>query len=133
MSMTGHQAKRSRATSSGHDDGNTILAAAIQYHQKGLMPLPVPFRSKAPVLPKWQRFHVEEADLHRYFNGQPQNIGLLLGKPSNGLVDIDLDCVEAIALADHTLAEDRRRVRPKKQTSITPIVHFDPVPQDQAI
>jgi len=34
-----------------------------------------------------------------YFDDIDQNIGVLLGEPSNDLVDIDLDCDEAIRLA----------------------------------
>jgi DNA polymerase-1 len=33
------------------------------------------------------------------FNSEPRNVGVLLGEPSGGLVDIDLDCEEAIRAA----------------------------------
>ena len=44
-----------------------------------------------------------EADIPKYFNGAPQNIGVLLGEASNGLIDCDLDCPQALALADSML------------------------------
>jgi hypothetical protein len=75
------------------------LDVARSYLRRGWMPLPVPFRSKNPGFPNWQKFTVTEADLHRHFNGHPQNIGVLLGKASNNLTDVDLDCAEAVALA----------------------------------
>jgi hypothetical protein len=63
------------------------------------MPIPVPFKSKNPGFRGWQKFAVTESDLPAYFNGQPQNIGVLLGEASGGLVDVDLDCHAAVTLA----------------------------------
>jgi hypothetical protein len=63
------------------------------------MPIPVPFRSKKPVLTGWPDRRLTEADLVTHFGAGPSNIGLLLGEPSGGLVDIDLDAPEAVALA----------------------------------
>src|SRR5262249_20789517 len=34
-----------------------------------------------------------------FFLNEPQNVGVLLGEPSGGLIDIDLDCREAVELA----------------------------------
>jgi hypothetical protein len=67
------------------------------------MPLPVAFRSKNPGFDDWQKFAVSEADLPIHFNGQPQNIGVLLGKASGNLVDVDLDCQEGLAIASYFL------------------------------
>lgn len=82
---------------------NTIYKAPLDtartYLRRGWKPLPVPFKSKNPGFLHWQNFNVTEADLSQYFNGQPQNIGVLLGQASGGLVDIDLDCYEAVTLA----------------------------------
>ena len=38
-----------------------------------------------------------------YFNGKPQNIGVLLGEPSGWLIDIDLDHVQAVVEAENFL------------------------------
>jgi len=46
----------------------------------------------------WQKLRLRAEDLPRYFNSQPQNIGILLGDDS-GAADIDCDCVEAVAAA----------------------------------
>jgi len=62
------------------------------------MPIPVPHGSKAPVLLSWQNLRVTDSDLPLYFNGPPQNIGVLLGEPSGGLVDVDSDSLEALVL-----------------------------------
>ena len=46
---------------------------------------------------------IREADLPQYFNGAPQNVGVVLGPSSRGLTDLDLDCREAIELASYVL------------------------------
>lgn len=80
--------------------------------------VPVPFRSKAPALKSWQTLRLEVDDLPEYFNGQPSNIGVLLGEPSGGLVDVDLDCREALRLAPTFLPPTRSRFgRPSKRAS----------------
>src|SRR5205807_2407743 len=39
----------------------------------------------------------------QHFNGKPQNIGILMGKPSGGLTDVDQDCDEVRLLARYFL------------------------------
>jgi hypothetical protein len=70
--------------------------------------LPVEYKGKRPfhkgrLLTGWQHLKLKIDELPDYFNGQPQNIGVLLGEPSGGLTDVDLDCRESIALASHFL------------------------------
>jgi putative DNA primase/helicase len=93
------------------------IEIARSYLDRGWMPLPVPFRSKNPAFKDWQRFRVSEPDLHKYFNGEQQNIGVLLGQASSNLIDIDLDCDEAIVLAPSflpiTTAIFGRETRPR--------------------
>src|SRR3954471_2415925 len=81
----------------------TPIEIARSYLRRGWMPLPVPFRSKNPGFNGWQNFTVTEADLPLHFDEQQQNIGVLLGKASGNLVDVDLDCDESVALAPHFL------------------------------
>lgn len=79
---------------------NGILDIAETYLKRGWQPVEIPYKSKAPRGDGWQTTTMTLADLKRYFgDGKPHNIGVILGKPSGGLVDIDLDCPEAIALA----------------------------------
>lgn len=75
------------------------LTAAQQYLAKGYSPIPIPCGSKAPTMPKWQELRFCQADLHTHF-GDATNIGLLLGRPSGNLVDVDIDAPEALTLAD---------------------------------
>jgi putative DNA primase/helicase len=65
--------------------------------------IPVPDRSKDPGIPGWPKLRLKEPDLAQYFNGHQQNIGVLLGEPSNWLVDVDLDHPRCIGLADKFL------------------------------
>jgi hypothetical protein len=83
----------------------TPLESAHSYLQRGWMPLPIPFKSKNPNFSGWQNFRITEGELATRFNGQSQNIGVLLGLPSSGLLDIDLDCTFAVALAQAFLPQ----------------------------
>ena len=78
------------------------LEAARTYLACGYTPVPVPRGAKGPVLKGWHQLRPTEADLPGLFAGE-SNIGLVLGEPSGGLVDVDLDCDEAIELADEYL------------------------------
>ena len=81
-----------------------VRSAAEQYVARGWFPVPVPHRRKGPVLDAWQDLRIANVeDVRRYFNGQPQNLGILLGEPSDHLVDVDLDHEDAVALADEYL------------------------------
>src|SRR5947209_6823227 len=95
----------------------TPLEVARSYLQRGWMPLPVPFRSKNPGFNGWQKSTITQSELPQHFNGQQQNIGVLLGKVSSDLTDVDLDCDIAIKLAPYfslrTGAIFGRQTRPR--------------------
>src|ERR1700722_582932 len=76
----------------------TPIEAARDWLARGFLPVPVPFREKGPVEDGWQKMRLSFNDLPRYFNSQPQNIGILLGDDS-GTADIDCDGMEAVAAA----------------------------------
>lgn len=76
------------------------LEAATAYRRRNWYPLPIPSGSKAPIVKGWSTLQLGLDELPRHF-GAGGNVGLLLG-PS-GLVDIDLDCEEAVQLAPHLL------------------------------
>lgn len=81
------------------------IEIAREYTERGWRVVPVPYRTKRPVIDGWQNLHIQADDLTAHFNCKPMNIGVLLGQPSGGLVDIDLDCAEAIKLAHLFLPE----------------------------
>ncbi len=85
--------------------------AAQKYFARGWQPIPIPKGSKNPNRAGWQKERRTLADLAD-FSGDV-NVGILLGKPSSGLVDVDLDCDEAISLADKFLPQ-------------TPLIHGRP-------
>ncbi len=81
----------------------TPLEIALRLIKLGRAPIPIPFQQKGPVLQDWQHLKVTAETAPDYFNGAPQNVGVLLGAPSNWLVDVDLDCPEALTAAPHLL------------------------------
>src|SRR5689334_23225365 len=71
--------------------------AAQIYLEHKVLPIPVKARSKAPCDKGWQNLRPSIKDLETLFpSDQNRNLGVLLGKPSDGLIDIDLDADEAI-------------------------------------
>jgi hypothetical protein len=72
---------------------------AVDYARRGWRVLPIPSGQKRPTMPGWPDFEAKPEDVPRLF-GNGENIAVLLGRRSGDLVDIDLDCPEALALAD---------------------------------
>lgn len=64
--------------------------------------MPIQPGTKMPIGDDWNAKRYNHPDIEQAF-ADKQNIGLMLGDPSNGLVDIDLDCEEAKELAPHYL------------------------------
>ena len=93
------------------------LAAAEAYLECGWSPIPVPHKKKAPKLQGWQKLLLTKEKLHEHFRTSTQNVGVLLGEPSGGLIDIDLDCPEAVLLAPYFLPETLTFGRPGNPSS----------------
>jgi putative DNA primase/helicase len=81
----------------------SILRAAEKYICRGFAVVPVPHGKKGPILKGWEDLRLTLEELPQYFNGRPQNVGLILGNPSRGLVDVDLDAEEAGKVAGRFL------------------------------
>ena len=80
----------------------TSAKAAARYVERGWAPVPIPRGKKGPQLSGWQRLRLTAADIPKHFtNGQ--NVGIITGEASGGLVTVDLDCPEAVALAGRFL------------------------------
>ncbi len=96
----------------------TALEIARRYTAGGWSVIPIPFRSKKAVLPGWPALRLTDADLPAHFNGEPQNIGVLLGEPSGWRIDVDLDHPRAVELAPQYLpATSAIFGRPSKRRS----------------
>jgi hypothetical protein len=93
-------------------NGPNTLDWEAEYRRRGWATVPVPGGSKRPAVPSWNT-QVSAPDAF----GVGENIAILLGCRSGWLVDIDLDCAEAITLADlylpQTGAEFGRASRPR--------------------
>jgi hypothetical protein len=95
----------------------SVLGAARYYCDRGWRPIPIPPGVKGPKLPGWQKLDLAPNDLPRYFAPQ-SNIGIAFGPKCGDLVDLDLDCPEALALADHFLPKTEAEFgRPSKPRS----------------
>jgi hypothetical protein len=83
-------------------DGDTPTARAIarEYLERDWAPVPVPYREKGPTDRGWQNLQITQDNVADYFDGERMNVGVKLGRASGGLTDVDLDCREALALAE---------------------------------
>lgn len=82
-----------------HNAYKRVLDAALAYIQRGCAVIPVKGRSKKPRPKDWTSLRLTKREITKHFR-DGDNIGLLLGDASGGLVDVDLDCPEALKLAD---------------------------------
>lgn len=74
-----------------------MIEYASSYAKRGWVPLPVAYMGKNPTANEWQKRSLEDFRPEEFVGDC--NIGVLLGEPSGGLVDIDLDCSEALVIA----------------------------------
>ena len=82
----------------------TVLEYAAAYSSMGLGTVPNQPGSKRPAVKGWTELRLRQEDIPEYFE-DGENVGLLLGELSGWLVDVDLDCAEAGAIADRFLAD----------------------------
>jgi len=85
----------------GNAQGETMMTAreaATVYVHRGWGIVPLPPREKAPKIPAWQKRVFTPNDF-----AQGGNIGLKTGAASGGLIDVDIDDADALALADQFL------------------------------
>jgi hypothetical protein len=94
----------------------SILEAARAMARKGWAVVPVRSGQKYPQISGWPLLRLTEADLPRHFSAG-QNIGVILGKASQWLADVDLDAPEVRQLASHFLPSTARRHGRASKTS----------------
>ncbi len=95
----------------------SVLQAALSWIERGASPIPVPYRSKRPILQGWEALRIGAEQATQFFNGERQNIGVLWGAASRGLVDVDLDSAAAVELATHLLPPTASYGRPSAPRS----------------
>jgi|GEM_PF-537145 len=107
-----------------------VRSQVAEYRQRGWYCVPLRPRSKSPARRDWTSLRLQP-DVFP----SNSNVGIILGEPSGWLVDIDLDCPEAIELAEsylpHTPAITGRPSSPKSHrwyiaTGATTQKHTDP-------
>jgi hypothetical protein len=91
----------------------TSVKAALEAVERGYQPVPVRTRTKRPYRGSWthERHDIEmvaEA-FESYAADGAENLGLLLGEPSGGLVDVDLDHPKASRLKGYFLPDTAMR------------------------
>jgi hypothetical protein len=77
-------------------------ASARLYIARGWETVPIPPDRNGPTEKGWQHLRIGLDAVDQHFSNAA-NIGVQLGPVSGELVDVDLDCPEALALADDVL------------------------------
>lgn len=77
---------------------STVTQAARKAIEQGYAPIPIPQGKKRPMFKGWVNARYTAEEVTGRFD-EKGNIGLLLGKPSGGLVDVDMDSPAAVELA----------------------------------
>jgi putative DNA primase/helicase len=81
-----------------------VPSAVRLYLERGHLPIPVYFHTKKPIGEEWEKQRPTIETLNEFFPpGESRNVGILLGEPSGGLIDIDLDAMEAVRAAPYLL------------------------------
>lgn len=86
----------------------STTTAALEAFERGYQAVPIKTNSKRPVISAWPHLRWKnEAEVIENFEKWAKrdalNIGLLLGEPSGGLIDIDLDNPLSLKLRDYFL------------------------------
>ena len=105
-----------------------VLTAALGYIERGSAPLPVPFRTKRTRHDAWQNLRISAESAANFFNGGPQNIGIILGSASGGLCDLDFGLLRgnrrgAVFLAPDGCLRAREQARLALDLSDKPLRH----------
>lgn len=79
---------------------DTARQAAERYTNRGWHVIPIPHKTKSNKTKGWEQWRIKVDELDDWFpKGRRWNVGVLLGEPSNWLIDIDLDHPRAVELA----------------------------------
>jgi P4 family phage/plasmid primase-like protien len=80
-----------------------ILKIVAGYIKRRWSPVPIPWKNKKPIEDDWPNLRIKEDEVEKYFGNNSVNVGIVLGKASNNMHDVDLDCSDAVQFADQML------------------------------
>ncbi len=107
-------------------DSRAAQQQVERYIRDGWAPIPVPAGTKNPNRDNWQTERPTIEDVPRLWNNG-QNVGVRLGEPSGGLVDVDYDTREARIAARYIMPPTRTSGRASSPASHGWYV-ADPIP-----
>jgi replicative DNA helicase len=90
---------------------------ALSFIRRGWAPIPVARKAKRPIVDAWEQLRITVEQVPRYFDDPRLNVGVITGEASQWLVDIDLDCTEAVRLAPRLLPQTAKFGRKSRRRS----------------
>lgn len=68
--------------------------------------VPIPYMKKAPTIKGWPKLKITDGNFEKYFHdNKSMNVGVINGKKSGNIVDIDIDSLTALDLAEKYLPQ----------------------------
>lgn len=94
--------------------------------------MPIPFMKKTPITQGWPKLEITEDNFGQYFpKGVQMNVGVINGKRSGNIVDIDIDHPMALNFADIYLPDTEMVFGRKSNPSSHHIYRCDELPKSQ--
>lgn len=108
---------------------NDAIKKLIGY---GFKPVPIPYKQKSPVKKGWTQYKATKENIKKDFlHGKPMNVGILNGKASGNIVDIDVDHPTALDFTDMYLPQTGMVFGRKSKPSSHLIYRCDELPKNQ--
>jgi hypothetical protein len=101
----------------------TPLDVARGFLDRGRNSVPVRHRENKPIAKEWQVVRPETVAEH--FGPEPMNVGIRRGRNSGGLVDIDRDAPESLAVTSRFDAGNGLHLRPRLEQGVTSTLCVD--------
>jgi len=103
----GTKERKHHKASSHEESRHDVLRSARKYIRRHWKVVPIRPKEKVPRRKDWPNERIKKTEIPNHFS-EGDNIGILLGEPSHWIVDVDLDCNEAVELAPSFLPETGR-------------------------
>lgn len=87
---------------------NSITRSALEALARGYQPVPIKRGTKRPQVAGWTHRRYDEESVKEAFDGDT-SLGLVLGEPSGGLIDVDIDHPISWRIASMFLPQTRMR------------------------
>ncbi len=99
---------------------------------RGFAPVPIPHKQKSPIIRSWSKYKMTIENVDKDFPvNKDMNVGVLNGKPSGNIIDVDIDHPTALDFVDMFLPETGMIFGRKSNPGSHRIYRCDDLPKSQ--